>query len=144
MNVFYMLLLFVCVIFLIRLLLTQRTQIDQASTFGTDFYINTSKIEGIGVFTKRARAKGEKLFVAINADKTITPIGSKINHCPSKTMDDGTSVIPNTYVSNIDTTTGEWWIIAVRDIKAGEELTADYTNTPDFIAKPDPDWKCPK
>jgi len=24
----------------------------------------------------------------------------------------------------------------------GEELTADYTYTPDFIQKPDPSWKC--
>ena len=42
-----------------------------------------------------------------------------------------------------DKTTGEWWIIAARDIDVGEELTVDYTHTPDFISKPDPNWRCP-
>ena len=141
MNVFYILLLIVS-ISIIWLISSRRTPIHQVFTFGTDFYTDISNIEGIGLFTKRNRSKGEKLFVAINADNIITPIGTKINHCPGKTTDDGTSVIPNTHLSTLDTTTGEWWIIATRDIKANEELTADYTNTPNFIAKPDPDWKC--
>ena len=116
---------------------------SSASLMSPDFAISTSKIQGLGLFTKRARAKSEKLFVAIQANEIITLIGSKINHCPwSKTT--STSIIPNTYLAVPDTTTGEWWIIAARDIKAGEELTVDYTNTPDFIDKPNPDWKCPK
>ena len=45
-----------------------------------DFTIGPSQIQGIGLFTKRRRAKGERLFVSINADETVTPIGSKINH----------------------------------------------------------------
>jgi hypothetical protein len=111
-----------------------------------DFTIGESHIQGLGLFTKRSRVKGERLFVAINADETVTPIGGKINHCPSKADVGGggrTAVLPNTYLSATpDKTTGEWWIIALRDIAAGEELTVDYTNTPDFIHKPDPNWKC--
>ena len=42
-----------------------------------------------------------------------------------------------------DKTTGEWRIIAANDIETGEELTVDYTHTPDFISKPDPNWRCP-
>ena len=109
-----------------------------------DFTIGTSRIQGVGLFTKRARAKGERLFVAISANETVTPIGSKINHCPGKDVDPARSVLPNTYLSDApDKTTGEWWIIALRNIDAGEELTVDYIGTPDFINKPDPGWKCP-
>jgi len=112
-----------------------------------DFMIGPSHIQGLGLFTKRRRTKSERLFVAINADETVTPIGGKINHCPSKDSDGFVppqSILPNTYLSTSpDKTTGEWWIIAARDIDAGEELTVDYTHTPDFISKPDPNWRCP-
>ena len=112
-----------------------------------DFTISPSQIQGLGLFTKRRRTKGERLFVAINADETVTPIGGKINHCPGKERDGfipPRSILPNTYLSTSpDKTTGEWWIIAARDVSAGEELTVDYTHTPDFISKPDPNWRCP-
>jgi hypothetical protein len=113
-----------------------------------DFTIGNSNIQGLGLFTKRHRMKGEKLFVAIYANETVTPIGSKINHCPKKDRDGlvpVNSILPNTYLSSRpDKTTGEWWIIAARNINAGEELTVDYNGTPDFINKPDPGWRCPQ
>ena len=143
---FYIIIIVVFVIFFIWLLYSRKTNLYDPIAqilMTSDFKIGTSQIQGIGLFTKRDRTKGEKLFVAINTDEIITPIGSKINHCPGKTTDDGTSVIPNTYLSTPDTTTGDWWITAVRDIKTGEELTVDYTNTPAFIDKPDKNWKCP-
>lgn len=107
-----------------------------------EFTIGESPIQGLGLFTKRRRVKDERLFVSINADETVTLIGSKINHCPGKSSS-ARAVIPNTYLSTTpDKATGEWWIIAGRNIDAGEELTVDYTHTPDFISKPDPNWKC--
>lgn len=107
-----------------------------------EFTIDESRIQGLGLFTKRQRVKDERLFVAINANETVTLIGSKINHCPGKSYSTR-AVIPNTYLSTApDKATGEWWIIAGRNIDAGEELTVDYTHTPDFISKPDPNWKC--
>ena len=110
-----------------------------------DFTLAPSNIQGIGLFTKRARVKGERLFVAIHADENVTPVGSKINHCPGKDVDPGRSILPNTILSETpDKDTGEWWIIALRNISAGEELTMDYNGTPDFINKPDPGWRCPK
>ena len=110
-----------------------------------DFVIGESRIQGLGLFSKRHRAKGERLFVAITPDETVTPIGSKINHCPGKNVNAARSVLPNTILSTKpDKVTGEWWIIALRDIDAGEELTVDYNGTPDFIKKPDPGWRCPK
>jgi hypothetical protein len=106
-----------------------------------DFTIGESRIQGLGLYTKRPRVKGERLFVAIDANEQVTDIGKKINHCPSiKTK---TEILPNSYLSTTpDKTTGEWWIIAARDLNAGEEITADYTYTPDFIEKPDPEWRC--
>lgn len=115
-----------------------------------DFTIGESHIQGLGIFTKRPRTKGERLFVAVDMNEYVTPVGTKINHCPSmKTISasgrvaTGDTILPNTYLSpRADKTTGEWWIIAARDLNVGEELTADYTYTPDFITKPDPEWKC--
>lgn len=111
-----------------------------------EFTIGKSRIEGLGLYTKRRREKDEKLFVAIKSNKSVTLIGSKINHCPGKfksPAEASYAILPNTYLSATpDKTTGEWWIIASRYIEAGEELTLDYTNTPDFIIKPDPSWKC--
>jgi hypothetical protein len=115
-----------------------------------DFTIGESRVQGVGIFTKRPRSNGERLFVAIDMNENVTRIGSKINHCPSiKTISasgrlaNANTILPNTYLSpRADKTTGEWWIMAARDLDVGEELTADYTYTPDFIKKPDPDWKC--
>ena len=112
-----------------------------------DFTIDKSKIQGLGLFSKRIRVKGEKLFVAIDANKKVTPIGRKINHCPGKDADGivpTDSILPNTVLSTEpDKTTRDWWIIADRNINVGEELTMDYTHTPNFIKKPDPSWRCP-
>jgi SET domain-containing protein len=111
-----------------------------------DFTIEKSKVDGLGLFTKRRRLKDEKLFIAITSNKAVTKIGSKINHCPGRfknPADARYSMLPNTYLSSTpEKDTGVWWIIAARDIRAGEELTIDYTNTPDFINKPDPKWRC--
>lgn len=115
-----------------------------------DLTIGESHIQGVGIFTKRPRKKGERLFIAVDMNENVTPVGSKINHCPSmKTISNngrvatGDTILPNTYLSNApDKTTGEWWIMAARDLESGEELTADYTYTPDFITKPDPEWQC--
>ena len=114
------------------------------------FTIGESRVQGVGIFTKRPRQMGERLFVAVDMNENVTPVGSKINHCPSmKTISasgrvaTGDTMMPNSYLSpHADKTTGEWWIMAARDLGVGEELTADYTYTPDFIQKPDPSWKC--
>ena len=112
-----------------------------------DFTIDKSKLQGLGLFSKRIRVKGERLFEAINANKKVTPIGRKINHCPGKDADGivpTNSILPNTVLSTEpDKATGTWWAIAARTINVGEELTMDYTNTPDFITKPDPTRRCP-
>jgi len=147
-----LLLLFVVIV--LSVLIIQHVIIPQIVNYqhglfmNPDFTIGESRIQGLGLFTKRQRAKGEKLFIAIQPDETVTPVGSKINHCPEKdvvwnNMNELVSVIPITYLSvTPDKTTGAWWIIAARNLNVGEELTVDYTNTPDFIKKPEPQWRC--
>jgi hypothetical protein len=141
-------LLLLFIVFVLSLVIIQHVIIPGVVNYqhgllnSSEFTIDESEIQGLGLFTKRRRAKDEKLFVAIHANETVTLIGSKINHCPSKRTS-ARAVIPNTYLSSTpDKATGEWWIISLRDIDAGEELTVDYTNTPGFIKKPDPNWKC--
>jgi len=110
-----------------------------------DFAIGKSKIQGLGLFSKRKRVKNERLFVAIGSNKTVTKIGSKINHCPGKFKNPAEAayaILPNTFLATVDQNTGEWWVVAARDINAGEELTIDYNNTPEFISKPDAKWRC--
>jgi hypothetical protein len=108
-----------------------------------DFEIKETNTNGVGLFTKRQRKKNEYLFVAISADKKITPIGSKINHCPDADADaSSVSKINACLLKTPSKDTGEWWIIASRDLETGEELRVDYMNAPDFVHKPDPLWKC--
>lgn len=93
------------------------------------FYINKSRIEGIGIFSDNDYNSNIFLFRGINNNKEITYLGSKINHCNN----------PNTYL--VKTKDG-WDIYSKTDIKKNEELTIDYNYTPNFIKKPNPNWKC--
>jgi len=98
------------------------------------FGIKESQIQGVGIFSDKNYGVDEKLFKAIENDKsTVTEYGSKINHC-SKPH------IVNTYLKEMEN--GEWTLFSKKNILAGEELTCDYNNTPDFIVKPDKNWTC--
>lgn len=96
---------------------------------GWGYELKDSKIHGTGVFSTGNHKKGEILFTAITRDTEITKQARYVNHCNN----------PTTILEKRD---GEWILIALRDIKSGDEITADYNNTPDFIKKPDPSWTC--
>jgi len=91
-------------------------------------YINKSNIHGVGIFTKLNMIKNKKIYKAIEKNRNITYHGSKINHSNN----------PNTYLKE---TKNGWYIYASKYIKKFSELTLDYNKTPDFIMKPDPNWK---
>jgi hypothetical protein len=93
------------------------------------FTIKKSNIQGVGIFADKNYKMNEKILKAINNDKTITYLGSKINHCN----------IPNTYL--IKESDG-WYIYSNKYIYKDQELLADYNDTPDFIMKPNNKWKC--
>jgi hypothetical protein len=92
-------------------------------------YVAKSNIEGDGLYAAKDLKKGDKLFVAIDEYNSITYLASKINHCNNS----------NTELVKIDK---EYYVLSLYDIEKNKELTLDYNNTPDFIKKPDPSWKC--
>jgi SET domain-containing protein len=93
------------------------------------FYISKSNIQGVGVFADKDYNENSFLFTGIEPNRKITYLGSKINHCNKV----------NTYLVNEE---NGWNIYSKRKINKGEELLIDYNNTPEFIKKPDKNWKC--
>jgi SET domain-containing protein len=92
--------------------------------------IKNSNIEGIGVFTVYKTPKDQFLTTVIESDGKITYIGSKINH----------SWNPNTRIVH-DLTSNKYHLVSNKELLPNEELTADYTFTPNFIMKPNINWK---
>lgn len=93
------------------------------------FIIKPSKIQGVGLYSDKNYNPNTLLFTAIDKNKIVTYLGSKINHCNN----------PNTYLikeNNI------WNVYSKIHINQGTELTINYNNTPHFIKKPNPEWKC--
>lgn len=82
--------------------------------------IKESNIEGLGLFTKKDINSDEIIGVTHIKDVRFedgyirTPLGGFFNH----------SEIPNCYVKTEDDMIR---LITIREIKAGEELTASYT-----------------
>jgi len=91
--------------------------------------IKNSKIHGAGVFATKNYRANEFVFMAITRDKKITPMGSKINHCPSTSKKMNTKLVRRS---------DGWWVKTIVPVDADEELTTDYNETPDFIAKAEP------
>lgn len=85
-----------------------------------------SNIHGNGLFSIKPLKKDEFIFTAIE-NENITSAGRKINH----------SWDPNSYLKQEKNI---YNIYAKQNINANEELTIDYRDTPDFIAKPPPDY----
>lgn len=92
------------------------------------FIISPSKIHSFGVFSNEDIQINTNLFVAIDKSTKITKLGSMVNH----------SYKPNT---NLVKTHEGWVLVSNKDILKGDEITANYNNTPNFIKKPDPLWK---
>jgi SET domain-containing protein len=93
-----------------------------------NFTLKKSDIAGNGIFSNKFRYKGEVLFKAAGKNK-ISVIGSKVNHCWN----------PNSKLVNIS---NSWWLVADKNIEKGEEVTANYNNSPSFIKKPNKSWTC--
>lgn len=90
-----------------------------------NIYISDSNINGIGIFTNVDIKKNNIICGAIKNNR-ITYIGSKINHCMNKKN-----------VDLYDNNDGNYYLIAIDDIKENDELLIDYTgkNIPNFINK---------
>ena len=89
-----------------------------------DVRLGFSDIEGIGVFAKKNIKKGHSFGMShlkIGERLVRTPLGGFINHAE----------VPNCYKTklfyNDKMNYSVWNLIAVDDIKEGEELTVTYT-----------------
>jgi SET domain-containing protein len=94
-----------------------------------DYVLKKSRIHGTGLFSTKYHKKGDVLIQAITIEKEITERAKYVNHCND----------PSTILEQYS---DGWLLRAKRDILAGDEITADYNNTPYFIKKPDPSWTC--
>lgn len=99
---------------------------------GGYFEVKKSKIHNNGLFSLKRFRKGEDLFLALDRNMScpITKNAKYVNHCGNASSE----------LKQIDDK--RWMLVATKDIEIGDEITANYNNTPDFIAKPDPSWKC--
>ena len=92
--------------------------------------IKQSGINGLGLFAQEGIAQGANLgmsHVAIGSGIIRTPMGGFINH-----SDDANTVKVELKINGEDdpllkVATKKWNLVALRDIKEGEELTVRYT-----------------
>lgn len=85
-----------------------------------NWHLSTSKIHGVGIFSKQTQPPNSFIDVAIDNKDNITYFGSKLNHSWNPT-------------SRL--------IYSIKQINKGDEITVDYTFTPNFIVKPSPNWR---
>ena len=96
----------------------------------TSLTIKQSGIDGLGLFAKEGIAQGANLgmsHVLIGSGIIRTPMGGFINH-----SDDANVVKVELRIDEKDdallkVATKKWSLIALRNIKEGEELTVRYT-----------------
>jgi len=92
--------------------------------------IKESKVNGLGLFAKEGIAQGANLgmsHVLIGSGIVRTPMGGFINH-----SNDANTVKVELKINGEDdpllkVATKKWNLVALRDIKEGEELTVRYT-----------------
>ena len=92
--------------------------------------IKESKVDGLGLFAVKGIAQGTNLgmtHLKFNGTLLRTPLGGFINH-----SDDANVVKVELRIDEKDdpllkVATKKWNLVAIRNIKEGEELTVKYT-----------------
>jgi len=87
--------------------------------------IKTSKVDGLGLFAKENIGQGINLgmsHVEIEDEIIRTPLGGFINH-----SGDANCVKVELRMTNEKFDYKKWNLVALQDIKEGEELTVRYT-----------------
>jgi len=87
--------------------------------------IKTSKVDGLGLFAKENIGQGTNLgmsHVEIEDEIIRTPLGGFINH-----SGDANCVKVELRMTNEKFDYKKWNLVALQDIKEGEELTVRYT-----------------
>ena len=92
------------------------THIENVLNFKVgDYYIDNSDINGLGVFADRDFKEGESIGFSMLCGTYRTDLGRFVNH-----SEEGRNVYP------VKTNQNDAAIIALRDIKKGEEILSDY------------------
>ena len=92
--------------------------------------IQTSKVNGLGLFTKEKLTLGENLGMShLKIGDTIfrTPLGGFINHANEPNCVKAELRMTNEDLQGQQYTYKKWNLITIRDIEEGEELTVRYT-----------------
>ena len=92
--------------------------------------IQTSKVNGLGLFTKEKLALGDNLGMShLKIGDTIfrTPLGGFINHSNTPNCVKAELLMTNEYNPRQKYDYKKWNLITSQDIKEGEELTLRYT-----------------
>ena len=92
--------------------------------------IKESSVDGLGLFAKEGIAQGTNLgmsHVAIGSGIIRTPMGGFINHSNDSNTVKVELKINETDDPLLKIATKKWNLVAIRDIKKGEELTVRYT-----------------
>jgi hypothetical protein len=92
--------------------------------------IKTSKVNGLGLFTKEGIAQGMNLGMShleIGGKIIRTPLGGFINHSSNDNCVKVELLMTNHDDPQLKFNYKKWNIVTLRDIKEGEELTLRYT-----------------
>ena len=92
--------------------------------------IKKSGIDGLGLFAKEGIAQGTNLgmsHVLIGSGIIRTPMGGFINHSTDANTVKVELKINGTDDSLLKVATKKWNLVALRDIREGEEVTVRYT-----------------
>ena len=92
--------------------------------------IKTSKVNGLGLFAKEDITQGVNLGMShLKIGDTIfrTPLGGFINHANDPNCIKAELRMTNEDIKGHEYSYKKWNLIAIKDIKKGEELTLRYT-----------------
>ncbi len=91
------------------------------------FYIDKSRIHGLGAFTARSFPRGAPITVGISLFENVTnDVCPWVNHCavnPSAVLESDPAQ-REVY--------GTVWLMATRDLQRGDEITVDYNQPAKF------------
>ena len=92
--------------------------------------IKTSKVNGLGLFTKERLAQGINLGMShlkVSGKIFRTPLGGFINHANDANCVKAELLFTDEDDPKLKFDFKKWNLITIRDIKEGEELTVRYT-----------------
>tara|TARA_Y100001951_G_C11245835_1_gene243295 strand:- start:426 stop:746 length:321 start_codon:yes stop_codon:yes gene_type:complete len=92
--------------------------------------IKTSKVNGLGLFTKERLAQGTNLGMShlkVSGKIFRTPLGGFINHANDANCVKAELLFTDEDDPKLKFDFKKWNLITIRDIKEGEELTVRYT-----------------